>query len=139
MNLKFYTADIEVQTHNSFEYIDVTQTVQEEILKSKTLNGIVVVNLLHTTAALVLQEGDPTVHKDAKMVLENLIPTKAAYSHSYEGSVNGAAHQRQQTLGAICVLAIVDGNLKLGTWQHIFLVELFRPMRRHIQVTVFGN
>jgi secondary thiamine-phosphate synthase enzyme len=139
VNWNFYSKRAEVQTHSNFEYIDITQLVQNEIQKSQILNGIVVVNVLHTTAALVLQESDPTVHEDAQRVLEDLVPTRAPYAHCYEGSVNGAAHQRQQVLGSVSTIPMIDGDLVLGTWQRIFLVELFRPMLRQIQISIFGS
>jgi secondary thiamine-phosphate synthase enzyme len=138
LNVEFYSNEIEIQTHNSFEYTDITEMIRSEVKKSKIANGIVLVNVLHTTAAVVVQEADTTVHEDAMRVLERLIPSNTSYKHSYEGPVNGSAHQRQQILGNSCALPVKDCSLVLGTWQKVFLIELFRPMSRHVQITILG-
>jgi secondary thiamine-phosphate synthase enzyme len=138
LNSEFHSNRIEVQTHDPFEYVDITEEIRSEVKKSEMANGIVLVNVLHTTAAVVIQEADLTVHEDAKRVLERLIPCNGSYEHSYEGTVNGSAHQRQQMLGNSCTLPVKDGILVLGTWQKVFLVELFRPMIRHVQITMLG-
>jgi len=139
LSVLFSSNRIDMSTHGSFEYVDMTQTIKNEIKKSRIRNGIVQVNVLHTTAAVVVQEADTTIHEDAEIVLKNLIPSNGSYRHSYEGTVNGAAHQRQQILGNFCGLTVKNGELVLGTWQHVFLVELFRPMTRHVQITILGT
>jgi len=139
MTFKTYQKELKIKTHKPFEFINITKNIQNEIEKSRISNGVVTINVLHTTAAIALQEKDTTVHDDSGMILEKLISINENYSHSYEGKINGAAHQRQQLIGSTCTIPIHNKELILGTWQQIFLIELFQPMPRNIFVTVIGE
>jgi secondary thiamine-phosphate synthase enzyme len=139
MNFKVYSKEVHIETGAPFEFVDITEVIKNEVKESQVRAGISVINVLHTTAAVVVQESDPLVHKDAKNVLDRLVPYNLPYNHKAEGTINAAAHQKQQLLGSVCVLPVNDGELTIGTWQRVFLVELFKPMKRRVQITLLGT
>ena len=138
MSLKIETVELHIGTSKSFEYVDITDEVKEALKNTEIKEGLIAINVLHTTAAIVLQEADSTVHEDAHLILGELVSTSKNYRHSYEGNINGAAHQRQQLLGNTCTIALHNGEPVLGTWQRIFLIELFRPMQRRVSLSILG-
>lgn len=137
--VKVYQAFRIVETEQYSAYHDLTRLLESEVEKSGIKNGLISVNVLHTTAAIALQEPDPTVHEDGREVLSELIPTTRSYHHNYEGNINGAAHQKQLIVGNSRTIPVKNGKLVLGTWQKVFLVELFQPMQRKVFITIIGE
>ena len=121
------------------EYIDITGHIEKIVERSNIKNGIIVMHELHTTAALTIQENDGSIHEDTREILEEIAPLNKHYRHSYEGNENATAHIKNQLLGSSIALPIINGKLALGTWQSIFLVELFEARRRKIAVCIIGE
>ena len=128
-----------IKTSRYGEYYDVTEILEEELEKSGFKTGILCLNCQHTTAAITMQEPDPTVQKDGVEVLNKIVPVQQDYHHNYEGNINGAAHQKQMLIGSSISVPVTEGELALGTWQRVFLVELFQPMTRKILITIIGE
>ncbi len=138
--MKVFQDSIELETRENFEYINITKKVQDIVERSKVKDGMVFVNSLHNTASVIIQENDPTIHEDTKMIAEELIPFEKDYKHSYEGNVNATAHIKNQFVGnSNLAIPIKNGKLVLGTWQQIFFLELLEPRRREVLVTVIGE
>jgi len=100
---------------------------------------VVIIHELHTTAALTIQENDTSVHEDTREILDELVPLDRRYRHSYEGNANATAHIKNQLLGSNITLPIINGKIALGTWQRIFLIELFEARHRKIAVSIIGE
>lgn len=130
---------LEIQTKGVFDFVGVDEELQEKVRASGIKNGFVLVRIPHTTAGLVINEKDPAVHQDFKMVLEKMISVKQNWRHSYEGRVNARAHQASMVLGKSCWLPIKGGKIILGRWEGVFLVELFEKRKRRIEVVVIGE
>jgi secondary thiamine-phosphate synthase enzyme len=128
-----------VKTKKLHEFVELTEDIEEAAKESKIKNGVVFANALHNTAALIIQENDPSVHKDLINVLEKLFPMGAKYEHDYEGNENATAHLKSNFLGTFVTIPLTGGKLNLGTWQSIFIVELFEPRTRKIVVTIIGE
>jgi len=137
--MKVITDFVEVRSSKRGEYIDITSQMQKIVEKSGIKNGILVMHEVHTTAALTIQENDSSIHEDTKEILEEIIPLNKQYRHSYEGNENATAHIKNQLLGSSIALPIINGKLALGTWQSIFLIELFEPRKRKIAVCIIGE
>jgi secondary thiamine-phosphate synthase enzyme len=121
-----------VKTHAQTEMIDVTRTVQQQVTDSGIDNGLCMVFVPHTTAAVTINESaDPAVSQDILMVLNQIVPWKAAYRHM-EG--NSPAHLKASIIGASETIAVEDGRLVLGTWQGIFFCEFDGPRTRKLDV-----
>ncbi len=129
---------IEFETSSQFQYVDITDEVEEVVKKEGIKEGVIILHEMHTTGALVVQENDATVHEDTHEILEEMVSTKRNYRHGYEGSVNAAAHIRNQLLGSNISIPIIKGRLTLGTWQRIFFIEMFRPRHRKVVISMIG-
>ena len=128
---------IPVKTHAQTEMIDVTQKVQQQISDSGMQNGLCMIFVPHTTAAVTINESaDPAVPKDILMVLNQIIPWKADYRHM-EG--NSPAHLKSSIIGASETIAVENGRLVLGTWQGIFFCEFDGPRNRKLDIRLIRS
>jgi secondary thiamine-phosphate synthase enzyme len=138
---------ITLRTQARRQLIDVTELVAERVRRSGVRNGLASIQTLHTTTAIVVNEDEPLLHEDMERLLERLVPSEVRYAHddfarraavAPDERVNGAAHCRSLLLGATQVFQVVDGALRLGRWQRIFLVECDGPQPRTVSVLVMG-
>jgi secondary thiamine-phosphate synthase enzyme len=121
-----------VKTHAQTEMIDVTGLVQEQLTEHNMDNGLCMVFVPHTTAAVTINESaDPAVGRDILMVLNKIVPWKEAYRHM-EG--NSPAHLKTSIIGSSEIVAVENGRLVLGTWQGIFFCEFDGPRTRKMDV-----
>jgi secondary thiamine-phosphate synthase enzyme len=125
---------IEIKTNKRMEMVDVTGTVRDIVRKSGVKNGICVLYVPHTTAAVTINENaDPSVRRDITRTLAKLVPAGAGYEH-LEG--NADAHIKATMVGPSESVIIVDGDIMLGTWQGIFFCEFDGPRRRKMFVKI---
>ena len=121
-----------VKTNSQTEMIDVTAQVQDQVTESGITEGLCVVFVPHTTAAVTINESaDPAVKHDILMVLNKIVPWKEAYRHM-EG--NSPAHLKTSIIGSSETIAVEKGRLVLGTWQGIFFCEFDGPRTRKLDV-----
>jgi secondary thiamine-phosphate synthase enzyme len=138
--MKFFRETIELNTEKNFQYINITDKLQDIVDKSRVKDGMVFVNAAHNTATVILQEADSTIHEDTKEVIEELVPINREYRHAYEGNINAASHIKNQLLGnSNLTIPLKDGKLVLGTWQQVFFLELLESRRRGVIVTIIGE
>lgn len=129
-----------VATTQAPQFVDITDAVQREVAASGVREGIVLLRSRHTTAAITCTEGDPTIHEDCLELLRERMPLTRAYRHSYEGAENAVAHLAgMMEFGESTWAPIRHGKLDLGRWQRLFLVELFEPRRRTVDVAILGE
>ncbi|HUJ79179.1 MAG TPA: secondary thiamine-phosphate synthase enzyme YjbQ [Nitrospiria bacterium] len=124
---------IEVKSRRRDELIDLTARLNREIQASGIESGLCHVSVLHTTAALVVNEAEPGLLGDLLRTMDRLVPVDPSYAHP-DG--NGHAHIKATLLGSAQTLRISDGRLLLGTWQSVFLVEFDGPRERTIAVSL---
>lgn len=121
--MKYY-----ITTNNEDQMIEITHLIQETITKENVVNGIVIVYVPHTTAAVTINESyDPDVITDVLQTLRRLVPKDPKYLH-LEG--NSHSHVKASMFGSSCTVIVENGKLKLGTWQGIFFCEFDGPRRR---------
>lgn len=114
------------------QLIDITSEIQKVVRSSGISEGLCMLYVPHTTAAITINESaDPSVATDIMMVLDEVIPWKADYRH-LEG--NSPAHIKSTLVGASEVIAIESGSLVLGTWQGIFFCEFDGPRTRSVHM-----
>jgi secondary thiamine-phosphate synthase enzyme len=124
----------QVRTSTQNEFIDITRFVQEAAQKMGVEDGICIVYIPHTTAAVTINENaDPSVPQDIVMELNKVVPFEDRYHH-LEG--NSAAHIKASLLGCSQTVLIESGKLVLGTWQGIFFCEFDGPRNRKVHVKV---
>lgn len=128
---------ITVKSGQRTEMIDITQKVQEIVSAAGIDQGLCMVYVPHTTAAVTINEGaDPSVQRDILDILNTVIPFEAGYRHT-EG--NSAAHIKSTLVGASEMVAVEKGQLILGTWQSIFFCEFDGPRTRKVHVRLIPS
>ncbi len=126
---------INVKTRSRIEMVDVTSSVQNEVSKSGVLDGVCMVYIPHTTAAVTINEGaDPSVCQDILTKLTDLIPPDAGYLHM-EG--NSDSHIKASLVGNSVSVLVENSRLVLGTWQKIFFCEFDGPRSRKVYFKMY--
>jgi len=121
-----------VKTNSKTEFIEITRDIEEAIQSERVDDGVCMLFVPHTTAAITINESaDPNVKSDILMVLNKIVPWKEAYRH-LEG--NSPAHIKSSIIGASEVIAVEGGRLKLGTWQGVFFCEFDGPRSRTVHI-----
>ncbi len=125
---------LSVKTRERTELIDITSDINQLIQKSGADQGLCMIYVPHTTAAVTINESaDPSVKSDILMILNQVIPWEANYRH-LEG--NSAAHIKSTLVGSSELISIENGRLSLGTWQGIFFCEFDGPRTRKVDVRI---
>ncbi len=124
--------ELEVQTADRTDLVDITGQVQQAALEAGVTEGVLLVYVPHTTAAVTINEGaDPDVVRDIRMELDKIVPWNDGYRHA-EG--NSAAHIKSSLFGCSELVAVENGRLVLGTWQKIWFCDFDGPRRRRVLV-----
>lgn len=139
---------IRIDTDHATQFIDLTSDLQTFVTESGIESGLLNVQSLHTTAAIVVNEHEPLLLTDVAGLLERLAPVDAVYRHDnitlrtvncvLGEPPNGHSHCRALLLGSTAALNVVDGRLRLGRWQRVFLVELDGPRPRDVSLLLLG-
>ncbi len=121
-------------------FTEITEAVSRWVFGTGVLNGLLTIFCRHTSASLLIQENaDPDVRRDLLTALDRLAPREAAYVHSIEGPDDMPAHIRTMLSGISLSIPVVDGQMVLGTWQGIYLVEhRDRPHTRDVIFHLIG-
>jgi len=125
---------LSVRTSSRTELIDITSKIAERVKASGISEGLCMLYVPHTTAAVTINESaDPSVRDDILMVLNQIVPWDADYRHM-EG--NSPAHVKSTLVGTSELVAIENSALALGTWQGIFFCEFDGPRTRKVHVRI---
>ncbi|MCP3925625.1 MAG: YjbQ family protein [Desulfobacterales bacterium] len=128
--------EFNIKTNSRTDFIDITDQVQNFVSSTSVEDGICLVFVTHTTAAVTINENaDPAVRTDLKAIFDRIIPWENNYHHM-EG--NSAAHMKTTITGSSEMIPIENGRLVLGTWQSVFFCEYDGPRRRKVVVKVIG-
>ena len=123
-----------IKSTNRTELIDITSKIQDIVLSAGIDQGLCMLYVPHTTAAITINESaDPSVKDDILMVINTIIPWKAGYRH-LEG--NSPAHIKSTLIGPSELIAVENDRVILGTWQGIFFCEFDGPRTRKVQVRI---
>jgi secondary thiamine-phosphate synthase enzyme len=147
--LRTLTRVLSVDTERHIEFVDITEEVRRCVAESGVRDGFVVVFSRHTTAGIRINEHEPLLLEDMAKLLEQIAPAGADYRHddfsvrtvnlTPNERVNGHSHCRSLLLGASETVPLAAGELLLGRWQRLFLVELDGPNRREFIVQIVGG
>lgn len=140
---------IELKTSVTLDFIDITDKIQEIIKNSNINSGIINIQSLHTTMAIIINENEPLLISDMKKILDRLAPRDIKYEHD-DFSIrtlnmcddecrNGHSHCKALFLSTSQVLNIVKNKIQLGKWQRIFTIELDRSRDRQIAIQIIGT
>lgn len=140
---------IELTTSTTLDFIDITEKIQKKIKASKIKNGVINIQSMHTTMAVVVNEAEPLLIMDMKALLEKLAPRTYKYMHDNfkirtvnmgpGEKANGHAHNKALHLPTSTMLNVVKNTLQLGTWQRVFAIELDCSRPRKIALQIIGE
>ncbi|VVC02569.1 Uncharacterised protein [Candidatus Bilamarchaeum dharawalense] len=137
--MKTKTAYLSFNTNKKIEIIRITDQVSRVISDSGVKDGLVLVNPMHITAAVIVNDNESGLHDDYLKVLEKLVPYQSDYRHNDTGEDNAAAHIWRQLLGHQVVMPITNGKLDLGPWEQIFYFEFDGQRQKRVLVKVIGE
>ncbi len=137
------------ETTRAPEFIDITDDVVRFVGESHVQNGCVIIYSRHTTAAIKVNENEPLLLEDMERFLERIAPRDGNYGHNdfsirtvnleEDDCPNGHAHCQHLLMSTSETVPVIDGELQLGRWQRVFLVELDRPRSREVVLQVLGE
>ncbi len=135
--MKSYREDVTLEVPRRRMMINITPKVEEVVEKSGVTEGLVLVNSMHITSSVFINDDEPGLHADFEKWLEKLAPEKPHSQYAHNGFEDNAdAHMKRQVMGREVVVAITDGKLDFGPWEQIFYGEFDgqRPKRYLIKV-----
>jgi len=136
--MKSATEYLEFETEEKIQFIRITEKVEDVVRKSGVKDGLVLVNPMHITSAVIVNDDEGGIKKDYIDVLQRLVPYDSNYHHNV-GEDNAAAHIWRQFMAHQVVMPITNGKLDLGTWEQIFYVEFDGKRRKRVLVKVIGE
>ena len=118
------------------DFINITPDVEITLAESGIQDGICLVNAMHITASVFINDDEPGLHRDYKRWLEELAPHApiSRYDHTLTGEDNGDAHHKRQIMGREVVVAVTDGRLHFGTWEQIFYGEFDGRRKKRVLI-----
>lgn len=121
--------------------VNITADVEECLRESGVKEGLVLVNAMHITASVFINDDESGLHHDYDIWLEKLAPhaPTSQYRHNRTGEDNADAHMKRQIMGREVVVAITDGNLDFGPWEQIFYGEFDGNRRKRVLVKIIGE
>ena len=123
------------------DFINITPDVEITLAESGIQDGICLVNAMHITASVFINDDEPGLHRDYKRWLEELAPHApiSRYDHNLTGEDNGDAHHKRQIMGREVVVAVTDGRLHFGTWEQIFYGEFDGRRKKRVLIKIIGE
>ncbi len=139
--MKSYRKELWFHVPGRRAFINITRQVEECVRESGVREGLVLVNAMHITASVFINDDEPGLHQDYEDWLEELAPHApiSRYRHNRTGEDNGDAHLKRQVMGREVVVAITDGQLDFGPWEQIFYGEFDGGRRKRVLVKIIGE
>ena len=138
--MKSYRKELWFNTKQRREYINITRQVQECINESNVSEGLILVNAMHITASVFINDDESGLHSDFEVWLEKLAPEKPHSQYRHNGFEDNAdAHLKRQIMGREVVVAITNGQLDLGPWEQIFYGEYDGKRKKRVLVKIIGE
>jgi secondary thiamine-phosphate synthase enzyme len=122
-------------------FVNITPDVEQALAESKIREGLALVNAMHITASVFINDDETGLHEDYEAWLERLAPHEpvAQYRHNRTGEDNGDAHLKRQVMGREVVVAVSKGKLDFGPWEQIFYGEFDGRRRKRVLIKIIGE
>ena len=139
--MKSYRKELWFEAPTRRAFINITRDVEDCLQDSKIREGIVLVNAMHITASVFINDDESGLHHDYDKWLEQLAPHEptSQYQHNRTGEDNADAHLKRQVMGREVVVAITNGQLDFGPWEQIFYGEFDGRRRKRVLVKIVGE
>lgn len=140
--MKSLTRHLTFHTKQRLEFINITAEVEKLVRESKVKEGLCLVNAMHITASVFINDDESGLHQDYRAWLEELAPfdpSPERYKHNRTGEDNADAHMKRQIMGREVVVAITNGELDFGPWEQIFYGEFDGRRSKRVMVKIIGE
>lgn len=138
--MKSYRKELQIETPHRRDYINITRQVEQCLNESGIKEGLVLVNSMHITSSVFINDDEGGLHQDFESWLEKLAPEKPHSQYRHNGFEDNAdAHMKRQLMGREVVVAITNGKLDFGTWEQIFYGEYDGMRRKRVLVKIIGE
>ena len=140
--MKTLTKELWMDIPQRRQIVSIHDDVEQLVTESEVRDGIILINAMHITASVFINDNELGLHHDYDKWLEELAPfdpSPERYQHNRTGEDNADAHHKRQIMGREVVVAITDGKLHLGPWEHIFYYEFDGRRRKRILVKIIGE
>jgi len=141
MAMKSHRTELWFQVPQRRGFVNITPDVEASVAESGVREGLVLVNAMHITASVFINDDESGLHHDFEVFLERIAPHApiGRYRHNDTGEDNADAHLKRQVMGREVVVAITEGRLDLGPWEQIFYGEFDGRRRKRVLVKVIGE
>lgn len=139
--MKSYRKELWFNTPTRMYFINITPDIKKCLIESKVQEGLVLVNAMHITASVFINDDESGLHHDYKNWLENIAPHAPIdqYRHNDTGEDNADAHIKRQIMGREVMIAITKGKLDFGPWEQIFYGEFDGRRKKRVLVKIIGE
>jgi secondary thiamine-phosphate synthase enzyme len=138
--MKSYRKELWFEIPSRRGYVNITDTIEKCLCESGITEGLVLVNAMHITASVFINDDEPGLHKDFEVWLENLAPEKPYSQYRHNGFEDNAdAHLKRTIMGREVVVAISEGKLDFGPWEQIFYGEFDGKRKKRVLVKIIGD
>ena len=139
--MKSYRKELWFDIPSRFGFVNITDQVRDCLEESGIREGLVLLNAMHITASVFINDDETGLHQDYQRWLEELAPHEplSLYLHNRTGEDNGDAHLKRQVMGREVVVAVTDGRLDFGPWEQIFYGEFDGNRRKRVLVKIIGE
>ena len=139
--MKSFHKELWFDVRERMDFINITPDVEVAVSESGIQDCLCLVNAMHITASVFINDDESGLHRDYKRWLEELAPHApiSRYDHNRTGEDNGDAHHKRQIMGREVVVAVTDGRLHFGTWEQIFYGEFDGRRKKRVLVKIIGE
>jgi secondary thiamine-phosphate synthase enzyme len=139
--MRSYRKELWFDVPKRLAFVNITPQVLACLEESRVKEGLVLVNAMHITASVFVNDDEPGLHRDFEDFLERLVPHEPVnrYRHNDTGEENGDAHLKRQLFGREVVVAVTAGELDFGPWEQIFYGEFDGQRRKRVLVKIVGE
>jgi len=137
--MKTYTLYLWFNTKTRYDIINITPAVEETVKKSGVKEGLCLVNAMHITSSVFINDDERGLHQDFMVWVEKLAPRGKDYKHHFTGEDNADAHLKRTIMGREVVVAVTNGKLDFGPWEQIFYGEFDGQRKKRVLVKIIGE
>jgi secondary thiamine-phosphate synthase enzyme len=138
--MKSYRKELWLETPHRRDYVNITRRVEQCIAESGITEGLVLINSMHITSSIFINDDEAGLHQDFEVWLEKLAPEKPHSQYRHNGFEDNAdAHMKRQLMGREVVVAVTNGKLDFGPWEQIFYGEYDGMRRKRVLIKIIGE
>ncbi|MDT8436917.1 MAG: secondary thiamine-phosphate synthase enzyme YjbQ [Gemmatimonadota bacterium] len=140
--MKAWTKYLTMNVPSRMDFVNITSEVEAAVTESGVREGLCLVNAMHITASVFINDAESGLHRDYKVWLEELAPfdpSPERYHHNRTGEDNADAHHKRQVMGRDVVVAVTDGRLDFGPWEQVFYGEFDGRRPKRVLIKVIGE